>query len=49
MSTSQGSWMYPGSPILYSTTDEFLEKTGFESLNDLPTIGEYFSSPSEEE
>ena len=39
----------PGSPILYSTTDEFLEKTGFESLNDLPTIGEYFSSPSEEE
>ncbi len=24
----------PGSPILYSTTDEFLEKTGFESLND---------------
>ena len=39
----------PGNPILYSTTDEFLVKTGFESLNDLPTIGEYFSSPSEEE
>ena len=39
----------PGNPILYSTTDEFLVKTGFESLNDLPTIGEYFSSTSEEE
>ena len=46
---NSGELDVPGSPILYSTTDEFLEKTGFESLNDLPTIGEYFSSPSEEE
>jgi len=39
----------PGSPILYGTSDEFLVKTGFESLDELPTIGEYFSSPNEEE
>ena len=39
----------PGSPILYGTSDEFLAKTGFESLDELPTIGEYFSSPNEEE
>ncbi len=39
----------PGNPILYITTDLFLEKIEIESLKDLPTIGEYFSSPSEEE
>ncbi len=39
----------PGNPILYVTTDLFLEKTDLESLKDLPTIGEYFNSPNEEE
>ena len=39
----------PGNPILYSTTDIFLEKTGFQSIDELPSIGEYFSSPAEEE
>ena len=39
----------PGNPILYSTTDIFLEKTGFQNIDELPTIGEYFTSPAEEE
>ena len=39
----------PGNPILYTTTDIFLEKTGFQSIDELPSIGEYFSSPAEEE
>ena len=39
----------PGNPILYTTTDIFLEKTGFESIDELPSIGEYFLSPAEEE
>ena len=39
----------PGNPILYTTTDIFLEKTGFQSIDELPSIGEYFSSPVEEE
>ena len=39
----------PGNPILYSTTDIFLEKTGFQSIDELPSIGEYFLSPAEEE
>ena len=39
----------PGNPILYTTTDIFLEKTGFQSIDELPSIGEYFSSPPEEE
>ena len=39
----------PGNPILYRTTDIFLEKTGFQSIDELPSIGEYFSSPAEEE
>ena len=39
----------PGNPILYTTTDIFLEKTGFQSIDELPSIGEYFSSPEEEE
>jgi len=39
----------PGNPILYITTKLFLEKTNLESLKDLPTIGEYFNSPNEEE
>ena len=32
----------PGNPILYTTTDIFLEKTGFQSIDELPSIGEYF-------
>ena len=39
----------PGNPILYITTNLFLEKTDLESLKELPTIGEFFSSPNEEE
>ena len=39
----------PGNPILYTTTDIFLEKTGFQSIDELPSIGEYFSPPAEEE
>ena len=39
----------PGNPILYTTTDIFLEKTGFQSIDELPSIGEYFFSPAEEE
>ena len=39
----------PGNPILYTTTDIFLEKTGFQSIDELPSIGEDFSSPEEEE
>ena len=39
----------PGNPILYITTNLFLEKADLESLKDLPTIGEYFNSPNEEE
>ena len=39
----------PGNPILYTTTDIFLEKTGFQNNDELPSIGEYFSSPAEEE
>ena len=39
----------PGNPILYITTNLFLEKIDLESLKDLPTIGEFFSSPNEEE
>ena len=38
----------PGNPILYTTTDIFLEKTGFQSIDELPSIGEYFDSPEEE-
>ena len=39
----------PGNPILYKTTSLFLEKTDLVSLEDLPSIGEYFNSPNEEE
>ena len=39
----------PGNPILYTTTDIFLEKTLFKSIAQRPSIGEYFSSPAEEE
>ncbi len=39
----------PGNPILYITTNLFLEKTDIETLEDLPSIGEYFNSPNEEE
>ena len=39
----------PGNPILYKTTRLFLEKTDLETLEDLPSIGEYFNTPSEEE
>ena len=39
----------PGNPILYKTTSLFLEKTELVSIEDLPTIGEYFISNNEEE
>jgi len=39
----------PGNPILYKTTNLFLEKADLVSLTDLPSIGEYFTSPNEEE
>ena len=39
----------PGNPILYKTTNLFLEKADLVSLTDLPSIGEYFKSPNEEE
>ena len=39
----------PGNPILYITTNLFLEKADLVSLTDLPSIGEYFSPPNEEE
>ncbi len=39
----------PGNPILYITTNLFLEKADLVSLTDLPSIGEYFNSPNEEE
>ena len=39
----------PGNPILYITTDLFLEKADLEFITDLPSIGEYFNSPNEEE
>ena len=39
----------PGKPILYKTTDLFLEKIDIENLDNLPLIGEYFASPNEEE
>ena len=38
----------PGNPLLYKTTNLFLEKTDLESLESLPNIGEYFDSPEEE-
>ncbi len=39
----------PGNPILYITTNLFLEKADLVSLKNLPSIGEYFTSPNEEE
>ena len=39
----------PGKPILYKTTDLFLEKIDIENLDNLPLIGEFFPSPNEEE
>ena len=39
----------PGNPILYITTNLFLEKADLVSLENLPSIGEYFTSPNEEE
>ena len=39
----------PGKPILYKTTDLFLEKIDIEDLDKLPLIGEYFDTPNEEE
>ena len=38
----------PGNPLLYKTTNLFLEKTDLESLESLPNIGEYFDTPEEE-
>ena len=39
----------PGNPILYVTTNLFLEKTDIDSIKDLPSIGEYFDTVNEEE
>ncbi len=39
----------PGNPILYVTTNLFLEKTDIDSIKDLPSIGEYFNTVNEEE
>ena len=38
----------PGSPILYTTTELFLQKIDLLSINNLPTIGEYFNGSEEE-
>ena len=38
----------PGNPILYTTTEFFLQKLDISSVNNLPTIGEYFNSSEEE-
>ena len=38
----------PGNPLLYKTTNLFLEKTDLESLESLHNIGEYFDTPEEE-
>tara|TARA_B100000427_G_scaffold173563_2_gene144245 strand:- start:2639 stop:3193 length:555 start_codon:yes stop_codon:yes gene_type:complete len=46
---SGGQLELPGNPILYITTNLFLEKIDLTSLDDLPSIGEYFNSPNEEE
>ncbi len=46
---SAGELDVPGKPILYTTTKLFLEKIDIENLENLPLIGEYFTSPNEEE
>ncbi|MFL2647998.1 MAG: SMC-Scp complex subunit ScpB [Candidatus Actinomarinales bacterium] len=46
---TDGQLDVPGNPMLYKTTSLFLEKTNISSLEDLPSIGEYFNSPNEEE
>lgn len=38
----------PGNPILYTTTELFLQKLDLSSINNLPTIGEYFNKAEEE-
>ena len=38
----------PGNPILYTTTELFLQKIDLVSINNLPTIGEYFNRLEEE-
>ncbi len=38
-----------GRPILYGTTDEFLKQFGFETLKDLPEIGDIEGALAEEE
>jgi len=39
----------PGSPILYGTTELFLEKFGLTSLTDLPPLAEFEQGSKEEE
>ena len=46
---SAGELDVPGKPILYKTTELFIEKIDIENLDNLPLIGEYFDSPNEEE
>lgn len=38
----------PGNPILYSTTQLFLEKMDISSIDELPILGDYFSNIEEE-
>lgn len=38
----------PGRPLLYSTTEEFLRKFGYSSLEDLPSLNEFGVSNEEE-
>ncbi len=46
---SGGQLDVPGNPILYKTSSLFLEKIEIATIEDLPSIGEYFNSPNEEE
>ena len=44
----KGELDVPGNPILYATTELFLQKLDIVSINNLPMIGEYFDNPEEE-
>ena len=44
----RGELDVPGNPILYATTELFLQKLDLVSISNLPMIGEYFSNSEEE-
>ena len=44
----KGELDVPGNPILYATTELFLQKLDIVSINNLPMIGEYFDNSEEE-